>query len=878
MPIEKESLHVAALCCEYLEDPLGIDVARPRLSWRIEPGDPAERGLRQTAYQVLVAGTPDALEADRGDLWDSGRVESDQSMLVEYGGKPLASRTFCFWKVRVWDQNGRASAWSRSGRWSMGLLTPADWKARWIGAAPKPGQPPADPWFRKTFSLAGRPDRATAYVASLGYHELYVNGRKVGDRVLEPSVSDLSQRVRYLTYDVTDYLREGKNAVVLWCAAGWANFNEYKVPDKPLAKAQIEIQPSDGPPIQIVTDATWKTHPSPLAPIGGWGFWDFGGERYDAAAEIPGWNAPDFDDSSWPTAALFTSKVRLSAEMIQPNRRLKILKPVEIAPQGAGVFRIDMGQSYTGWIEIRMKGRPGGKATLQFSERPEEPETYHQRSEYVFDGSGEGVFRQRFNYAAFRWVTVAGLEAAPGKEDIRGWLISTAVPRVGRFACSNDLLNRIYETTVWTFRCLSLGGYMVDCPHRERMGYGGDAFATMETALTNFGMGAFYTKWLTDWRDLQRPNGDLPYTAPTYFGGGGPAWSGICVALPWQVYLHYGDRRILDVSYPSMQRWIAFLQTKTKDHLLQKWGGEWDFLGDWVPPGKGQALTERVDERSTLFFNNCFYLDNLTTVAQTAELLGKPDEAAAYRQEAQAIARAVHKEFFHPADNSYANGDQLYQAMPLLMGVTPDSLQPTVMKRLTEEITVKKKGHIDTGTHGTYYLIKLLVGRNRNDLIFRMADQRTYPSWGYMLDQGATTLWEQWDGKNSRLHSTFVSIGSWFIEGLAGIRLDPARPGYKHFLIRPGIVGDLQWAKGEYDSPYGKIVSDWKISNGRLALRVEVPPNSSATVFVPADDPSSVAESGRPAAQSPGVRFIGMTDGTAAYEVGSGRYTFSAPR
>jgi hypothetical protein len=470
------------------------------------------------------------------------------------------------------------------------------------------------------------------------------------------------------------------------------------------------------------------------------------------------------------------------------------------------------------------------------------------------------------------------LEAAPGKDDIRGYLITTACPRVGRFECSNALLNRLYETTIWTFRSLSLGGYTVDCPHRERMGYGGDAHATMETAMLNIGVGAFYSKWLQDWRDVQRPNGDLPYTAPTYWGGGGPAWSGICVTLPWQVYLHYGDRRILEISYPTMQRWIAFLQTKTKGDLLEKWGDIWDFLGDWVPPGRGQNPGERVDERSTLLFNNCYYLDNVTTVAKVAEVLGKSEDAAAYRKQAAAIAQAAHKEFFHPESHTYACGEQLYEALPLLVGLTPTSLVPAVLSRLEQEIVVKKKGHVDTGIHGTYYLIKLLMKQNRNDLIFQMASQKTYPGWGHMLEQGATTLWEQWDGLNSLLHSSFVSIGIWFIEGISGIELDASQPGYKHFLIRPAIVGDLTWARGEYDSLYGKIVSDWKLSDGWLTMTVDVPANTSATILVPTDDPASITESGRPAAQAPGVLSVSTTEHAAACEVVSGHYVFRARR
>jgi alpha-L-rhamnosidase len=864
------------LRCESLRDPLGIDSVRPRLSWRIEPGNPYSRNVRQSAYRILVAGSAADLQADRGDLWDSGRVESDRTTFVEYEGKPLASRTECYWKVMVWNQDGQASPWSEPGKWSMGLLAPTDWKASWIGLSPKPDRPKNDPWFRKTFSLEAKPQRATAYVASLGYHELYVNGQKVDDRVLAPSICDLSRRARYVTHDIAKFLHEGTNAVALWCAPGWADFAEFKVADKPLITSQIEIQLADGSSVEVLTDATWKTHPSPLSPIGNWHFQDFGGESFDASTDMPKWNSAELDDSAWQPAAVFSPKVELSAEMVEPNRRLETLEPASIESKGPNVFRVDMGKNFTGWFEIRLKGKPGQLVTLQFAERPEQTETYAQRSECILDKSGKGVFCHRFNYAAFRWATIEGIEQSPRKEDVRGYLVSTDLARTGRFECSDAYLNRLYETTMWTFRSLSLGGYTVDCPHRERLGYGGDGHATMETAMMNFGCDAFYAKWLGDWRDVQRPDGDLPYTAPTCGGGGGPAWGGICITLPWQTYLHYGDRRVLVENYPMMRRWIAFLQSKSKNHLLEKWGGIWDFLGDWVPPGKGQNPGERVDERSTLFFNNCYYRDNVATIAKIAELLGKTDEAAAYRQEADEIARAAQREFFNPQDDSYVNGDQLYEAMPLLMGVTPEQLQPAVMKRLEREILINKKGYIDTGIHGTAFLLKLLTERDRNDLIYAMADKRDYPGWGYMFEHGATTLWEQWDGQNSLLHSSFISIGAWFHEGIAGIQLDPAQPGYKHFTIRPGLGGDLTWAKAEYDTPHGTIRSEWRISAGKLSLNVEVPPNTTATIFVPTSDASSITESGKPIETSAKAPTNTESEGFAIFEVGSGRYRFSS--
>lgn len=870
----EETVRVGELRCEYLVDPLGIDVVHPRLSWKIEAIDSTARDLGQSAFQVLVASSATILETDRGDVWDTGRLASDQSTHVVYAGKPLGSNALCFWKVRVWDQQGHGSAWSTPAKWSIGPLRPEDWKASWIGAPVDATAARLDPWFRKNFTLSARPVRAWAHVAALGYYEFYINGKKADDRVLAPCISDFSQRARYATYDISECLHEGDNVAAVWAAPGWADHEPFKVEHKPLVIAQIEVQLADGSALQVVTDESWKTHSSPLTPtIANWGKAGYGGERYDARLEVAGWNSTELHDTAWESTAVFTPPVKLSAEMVEPNRRLETLHPVEIQPIGPGVCRVDMGRSYAGWFEIRLKGKPGKTVTLEFSERPEETKTYGQVSEYVFGATGEGVFCHRFNYAAGRWITIKGLEATPRSEDIRGYLISTASPRASRFECSNPLVNRLYDTMIWTYRSLSLGGYLVDCPHRERFGYG-DGASAMEAALKNFDVGAFATKWLMDWRDLQRPDGESFYSAPTYGGAGGPAWCGICVTLPWQLYLHLGDRRILEVSYPSMQRWISYLDARAKNDLLQPWGGPWEFLGDWVPPGRSQDPDKRVDNRSTLFFNNCYYMDNMATVSKAAEILGKTKEADLYRTKAAAIGKAAHEEFFQPEDHSYANGEQPYEALPLLVGLTPPPLRPGVMKRLEDEILVNKNGHIDAGIYGTYFLLKLLTEQNRNDLVFTMANQRTYPGWGHMLEQGATTFWEQWDGENSRVHSSFLSIGSWFIEGIAGIRLDPAQPGYKHFLVRPGIVGDLTWAKCEYESPYGRIVSEWKIANDCLTLIVEVPVNTTATVFVPTSDPAAVTENGQPASKRPGIHSVKAVAETLICEIGSGCYEF----
>jgi len=869
----------ANLRCEYLSDPVGMDEPRPRFSWVLES---SERGEGQTAYRILVARSTAALEKDQGDLWDSGKVGSDRSIHVEYEGKPLQPLSRYFWKVQVWNRGGNPSKWSEAARFITGLLVdqPAQegqaeqFAADWIGAASGSDRQNAL-WFRREFELRNSPSDALACVASVGFHELYVNGEKVGDEILVPSISDLSKRAHYRVYDLSGRLKEGKNALALWCGPGWGNWSLFSVPQAPLALVRLEVRAADGSVTTIGTDETWKVHPSSTGLTGSWNVGDFGGERIDAGKDLPGWNLAGFDDSGWEKATRYAPDVRISLDSAEPNRKLDVLKPVAIEEATPSGVRVDLGRNFTGWTEIEMEGTPGSTVSIDFSEREDQACTYAIRSEYTFDSAGKGQFRNRFNYSTGRWITIGGNASTPKVLDVTGYLVHNGYERVGQFQCSNELLNNIYRTTLWTFESLSLSGYVVDCPHRERRGYGGDGHATMETALNNFGLGAFYTRWMRDWRDVQAASGDIPYTAPTYDGGGGPAWSGFTIHLPWSVYERYGDVGILRANYPMMKRWIAFVETKMESGLVRKWGGIWDFLGDWVPPGRDQG-DNRVDERSTLLFNNCYYILSLDRMGRIAEVLGEAEEAEKYRRAAEALRRSVHEEFFNPSDFSYANGLQLDESFPLLAGVPPADARGRVIERLENEIRVAKKGHLDTGIHGTWLLLKQLTEENRNDLIYEMALKRDWPGWGWMLDQGATTIWEQWDGGNSRLHSSFLSVGSWFIEGVAGIRPDREHPGYKHFTIRPGIGGGLTWARGELKALYGNIVSDWKIEKGRLHLEVEVPVNTTATIILPDVAAFGILESGQPLEKAKGIISRAKEGTNTAIDVESGKYRFEA--
>jgi len=910
------------LRCEYLSNPLGIDVQKPRLGWELGP---AENVLAQSAYRILVASTAAILEKDRGDLWDSGRVVSEQSTWVDYAGKKLVSGERAYWKVRVWSDAGRESPWSDQAMWSMGLLESSDWHSQWIGE-PRPsgteeGTPLSFPWLRKTFTLKQKPSRAVAYVNPLGYYELYINGRKVEDSVLSPAVSDYSKRNLYVTHEVADFLVSGKNVISIWLGRGWyVKGNAGVIHDGPLVRAQLEISMADGSATRIPTDATWKVRESPLSPLGrGTPFGDYGGERYDSRLELPNWNSINLDDSGWQAAAVFEPPpAATSAQMVEPNRVMETIKAVKVEAYPKGGWIIDMGKNFTGWAEIRLPAiAKGATVKLEYSDQLEPdrpipsgpaawgaqeppygsmptppgaagaptgvpaeprggnptdlPNTFNQRDEVVSNGQAL-TFRSRFNYHAFRYLRVIGIDTAPAVSDVTGYLIRTSYDRAGEFSSSNLLLNQIYQMVTRTYEDLTLGGYVVDCPTRERLGYGGDAGTSFETGMFNFSSGGLYNRWLINWRDAQEPvTGSLPHTAPYYYnrGGGGPMWGGIVVTLPWQMYLQYGDKGVLETNYPMIRKWLSYLDSETTGDLLLNHESHamgmqlWNFLGDWITP-KGSFGGASPDPRPAQLINSIHYVYQLETASKIASVLGNESDASTYSARAAVVSKAIHRRFYNAVDRTYLNGDSALEAFPLLTGIVPTDLRQGVMESLENTIRVRNEGHLDTGMHGTYFLMKYLWETDRSDLVYLMTNRKDFPGWGYMLENGATTSWEDWTDASSHIHDTLISIGAWFTEGLAGIRSDGNSPGFQHFIVKPAIVGDLTFVNGKYHSIHGDIVSDWKIENGTLKLSVTVPPGTTATVFVPGDGPVRTEAPPSPSA------------GNRAYEVTAGKHLFEA--
>ncbi len=912
------------LRCEYRENPLGIDAAKPRLFWRMEAK--SHRGTKQTGYQVLVATSEELLKKHKCDLWDSGKVASDQSIQVEYRGKALESGMRCFWKVRVWtrsaaekslDAGERPTAWSQPASWSMGLLKPADWQAKWVKA---PGKE-SSPWLRKEFTLAATPERAMALVNVKGLYELYVNGKKVGDDVLSPAVSVYRKRSLYNTYDISKLLRPGDNCVGVWLGLG-VNFHGDVVP---LARVQLDLSVG-GKKVVVGTDTSWTCMPSTHTEFA-WAWQGNGRERIDARRDIAGWSKVGCTAGKWKPVEEFTELSGVAtAQSCPPNRITKVIPMVTCTALGKDAWELDFGTNLTGWMRLRLPQlKAGHQVTIRFADKrmqtidgeetpaghvksppgilkiktPAGPIGYHsygQESKFTSAGKPGEVFCNKFNYAGFRYAIVQGLPSKPASGDAEALFIESELNPAGTFECSNDLLNRIHKVNMWTVRCLNLGGYMVDCPHRERLGYG-DGQNSIETQIMNLDSAAFYTKWVDDWLDEQDPKtGKASQQAPMNRkpdpkdpakGIQNPTcyipWGGTVCKLPWQCYLYYGDRRLLDRAYEPMRRYpTVYLESIYHEggvHQKAGWSG-----GDWVPARHGMDSGKgRLD---TDLFDNCYRVYLYDLIAKSADALGRTEDAQRHRTRGGQLKKLIHARYYQKGKKLYGHEIQASQVLPLLLDLPPENLRDGVKKTLEELILVKNEGHLDTGMLGTYFLIQYLQEAGRNDLLYTIFNQKEYPGWGYMLSQGATTFWEQWNGYWSQIHSCFASADSWFYQGLAGIRPDETGAGFKKIIIKPGVVGDLTWVKCGYDSIHGKIVSNWKREGSKLTMDVTIPINTTATVYVPVaskpgedgpgKDRAGVTESGKPAAKAEGVKFLRMEKGAAVYGVGSGTYRFGS--
>ena len=735
-------------------------------------------------------------------------------------------------------------------------------------------------WFRKTFTLDDDAASGLVYVSSIGYHELYVNGSKVDDSVLAPAGSRIDRRALYVTYDIADKLRKGKNVLAIWHGPGWARF--YRDFDMdPALMVQADILARNGDRQSIVSDATWKCHESNSRTVGG----GYGGEQIDARKYLADWNAIGFDDRDWEYAAAVERKVRISAQVVEPDRVIETIKPVKVTAvnppgqnPGAGkhAYKVDMGRNYTGWLEIgNLRGEPGSRITIYVANAPGRLVDFGQVHSYIC-GKEPGTFRNRFNFSGGRFATIDGLSYQPSLGDITGYAISSDMTRSGHFRCSNDLLNRIYETDLWTFRANTVNGVTMDCPHRERLGYGEVTWATAwGCGLPNYRAGAYYTHLVRNWCDVQHENGWLPHVAPQILTSpwGGTLWSSAPLTAGWEMYRQYGDKRVIAAAYPTYKKWMEFLNDRVANGILTQYIGErGKFLGDWAAPS---GRHEWGDSPEASLFNNCVYSMDLKMMIDIAAALEKQDEVALYAGRLGALRNSIHKRFFNSTTNNYLAGRQMNLAFPLYVGVVPEKVKPAVLANLEREIT-QTRPYLDMGSSGLPVLLHYLIeDAERNDILYAHLSKTTMPSYGYFIAKGETTWPEYWEvDVESKIHTCYTGVASWFIKGIGGIRDNPQQPGYQSFVIKPHLVGDLTFANTTAESLYGRIVSNWTRKDGAVTLDVEVPPNSTATVYVPGRDPRKVKEGGKPAGQSEGIRFIRTEKGSVVFAVQSGAYKF----
>ncbi len=889
---------IAHLTCEYRTNPLGIDVRQPRLSWQMHS---ARRGARQTAYRVLVAASEAGLAAPTGLLWDSGAIPSDQSLHVPYGGPALASGQRAYWKVRVWDEAGgeveSASAW-----WEMGLLEQADWKADWI-RAPFSGGPrtssPA-PYLRQEFNLPHPCVTARLYATALGLYECYLNGARVGEAHLTPGWTDYARRIQYQAYDVTALLRPGPNAFGAILGDGWgvgyvAWLGRQNYADRPQFLAQLVVTYADGSQEIIATDTRWKVAQGPILEAD-----LLMGESYDARRELAHWNEPGYSAPGWWAAEACADNGAARVATNGPAVKCQeTLRPVSLREVPGSLNRrwiFDMGQNMVGWVRLTVRGEKDATVTLRYAEALNPDGTLYTANlrtarctdHYTLRGGETEVWEPRFTFHGFRYIEVSGFPGVPTQAALTGIVIHSELPRIGTFECSDPLINQLQHNIVWGQK----GNFVdipTDCPQRdERLGWTGDAQVFIRTAAFNMQVAGFFAKWTRDLEEAQSPEGAYPKVAPnlsTWAIGddGGPAWADAGVICPWTIYQCYGDLRLLAERYASMQRFSAFL-SQTSQKGIRCYGDYpgWHGHGDWLALDGSEG---REGGTSKELIGTAFFAYSTHLMATIARRLDKPEDERQY-QALFETARAAFRQRFVHADGTLEGDTQTAYVLALEFDLLPPDLRPLAAAELVRKIR-ERDNHLSTGFVGTPYITQVLSKAGHLDTAYALLQQTTWPSWLYSVTQGATTIWERWDGwthdkgfqdpkMNSFNHYAYGAIGAWMYAVIGGIDLDPDQPAYKHGVMHPQPGGGLTHATAELHSMYGTILSAWARENNRFDWTVIIPANTSATVYVPAQAASQVTESGQPAESAAGVTFLRRENGCAVFCLGSGAYQFSS--
>lgn len=892
-------IKLSNLKCEMLSNPLGIDARHPRLSWQLES---QQRATEQTAYRVLVSSSEEKLNKNEGDLWDSGKKDSDQSLMVAYNGKELKSREDCFWKVKVWTNNGQ-SGWSEPALWNTGFLYYKDWSGRWIGFdRPFPWDSVtfhsklSARYFRREFEVKKNINKARVYIIGVGLYELYFNGKKIGDQVLAPAPTDFTKNVKYNVFEVAKVLRPGKNAVGVILGNGRyfsmrQNYKPYKIKTfgYPKLLMQLEIEYEDGSMDVLKTDSSWKgTADGPIRSNN-----EYDGEDYDARKEMPGWSSIGFDDSKWLDAEYVQQPRGEFEAQMNPNIKvMDTIHPVGIKKLSPGKYILDMGQNMAGWIKMKVEGKTGDTVQLRFAEiLKDDGEIFtanlrgaEQTDHYMLKGKGMEKWAPRFVYHGFRYVEITGYPGEPKPEDFTGEVVYDDMATVGHFETSNPLINKIYKNACWGIRG-NYKGMPVDCPQRnEREPWLGDRSTGCYGESFIFNNIGLYNKWIDDIGYSQKKDGSISDVAPAYwrYYSDNMTWPGTYLMVADMLYRQYGEIMPIEQHYQSMKKWLQYMKDlyMTNKFIITK-----DSYGDWCAPpktiedGRGKSADQKYPSE---LISTAYYYYFLGLMEKFARLTKNNQDIPEFNELAENIRTSFNKTFYHSDFCGYDKNKLTDNLLALYFGLVPNEEHEKVFNTIIKTIE-NYGGHLSTGVIGTQWIMRTLTRNGRSDLAYQLADNKTYPSWGYMVENGATTIWELWNGNtaaadmNSYNHVMLLGdLIIWYYEDLAGIKSGLEKPGFKQIVMKPELAGDLNYVNASYHSNYGKIKSDWKKNGINFSWDISVPANSSAVVYVPASSLESVTESGKKYPEAAGVHLLKVEGNRVVFEIGSGDYYFQS--
>ena len=887
--ISETNLRIEKMKCEYASSPINVDHLKPRFSWIISSNI---RGQKQTAYQILVSKN----EKMTNRIWDSDRIKSSTTNQISYNGKGLESNSQYYWHVVIWDKDGEMFK-SETSNFGTALLHNNDWVAKWIGAGST-----MEPWLpngflkcvdeqyslsdtiqhdgrslllRNEFECTQNIRNAKVYVTGLGYYELYLNGKRIGDHVLSPAKTNYDKEVLYDTYDVTAQINKGSNAVGIHLGNGWFNpykkwWQEYRMQWFGAKRAilQLHIEYENGDNAIITTNNNWKYN---LGPILYNCIYD--GELYDATQESANWSNINFDDSTWEKVNIVEPPGgKLRSQNMQAIKVTQIIDPVKITKPNPNVLVYDMGQNFAGWTKITIRGKQGTKLHLQFAEDINEDGSINTTSNehakakatYILKGDGSETYEPRFTFYGFKYVEVTAEPSLLKIENIQGCVVHSDNKLTGQFECGNETINKIHSATVWSQKS-NMIGFPLDCPQRdERLGWFGDAQVTAEEAMFNFDIPLFYDNWITGIRKNQdKSSGDIPIISPRpYIVDEGVEWSSTYIILIWKYYIYYGDKNLLSENYNAMKRYIDFLDSTANNHILkQGWIGDWGSLVEGWQEGEPESVP------------TAFYYWNSKIISKIAGVLGEEIDSEYFSNKSKIIKDAYNQKYFNTKKKEYNKGSQMANAFPLYLGLVPSEYKEAVLNNLVDDIINKNNGHLTTGVLGSKYMIDALTMEGRPDVAYLLATQTGYPSWSDMVEK-YTTMCEFWTLKQSHNHVMTGSIDAFFYKTLAGINLDENYPGCERIIIKPFIPESLPYVRASIETIRGKISVFWENNDSELRLKIEIPANVTADLYIPAGKESNIFEGEILASKSYGVKFIDSTKDHVHYTINSGKYEF----